>query len=187
MTDDTVHNPTALTRCIHHGRGQHHGGRTLGLGADLHNRVPVPSNDEFRCLRDDAEVAKYGLLDAREMADSARKSAAAVTEADERTRRGSRGWWSVYASLRLLRSLGPSRTSLHALVQDLVPVFVNVVDRGCRTLSRHRRAEKVRRDIRWQVSLTAPDIERRAQTHSDRYIERVNVSMYAKTPKGTKI
>ena len=170
MTDDTVHNPTALTRCIHHGRGQHHGGRTLGLGADLHNRVPVPSNDEFRCLRDDAEVAKYGLLDAREMADSARKSAAAVTEADERTRRGSRGWWSVYASLRLLRSLGPSRTSLHGIVQELVPVVVSVVDSRCRNSSRRRKEGKVRRKIRDQVSLKSPDIERRVQTHSGRYV-----------------
>ena len=53
------------------------------MGNDSHNRAPKPSNDELRFLCDDAEEAVNGLLDAREMAESARGRAAAVTEAAE--------------------------------------------------------------------------------------------------------
>ena len=73
--------------------GEHHDGRPLGLGADSHDRAPVPSSDELRFLRADAEEAKNGLLDAREMAESARDRAAAATEAAERTRREQPGPW----------------------------------------------------------------------------------------------
>ena len=66
---------------------EHHDGRLLGLGADSHNRAPVPSSDELRFLRADTEEAMNGLLDAREMAERARDRAAAATEAAERTRR----------------------------------------------------------------------------------------------------
>ena len=57
---------------------EHHDGRLLGLGADSHNRAPVPSSDELRFLRADTEEAMNGLLDAREMAERARDRAAAV-------------------------------------------------------------------------------------------------------------
>ena len=76
----------------------------------------MPSNDELRFLPADTEEAKNCLLDSREMAESARDRAAAAKEAAKRTRREQQGWWSVFASLRLLRSVDPSRTSLHGLV-----------------------------------------------------------------------
>uniref|UniRef100_M4BMH3 Uncharacterized protein n=1 Tax=Hyaloperonospora arabidopsidis (strain Emoy2) TaxID=559515 RepID=M4BMH3_HYAAE len=71
--------------------GEHHDGRSLGLGADSHNRAYVPSNEELRFLRAGTEEVKYGLLDAREMADSARDRAVAGTESAERNRREQRG------------------------------------------------------------------------------------------------
>uniref|UniRef100_A0AAV1U8X0 Uncharacterized protein n=1 Tax=Peronospora matthiolae TaxID=2874970 RepID=A0AAV1U8X0_9STRA len=66
---------------------EHHDGRLSGLGADSHNRTPVPTGDELRMLRAETEEAKNGLLDAREMVESAQDRAAAATEAAERTRR----------------------------------------------------------------------------------------------------
>ena len=71
--------------------GEHHDGRSLGLGADSHNRAPVPSNDELRFLRADTGEAMNGLLNAREMAKSARGRAAAATEAAGMTRRKHQG------------------------------------------------------------------------------------------------
>uniref|UniRef100_M4B918 Uncharacterized protein n=1 Tax=Hyaloperonospora arabidopsidis (strain Emoy2) TaxID=559515 RepID=M4B918_HYAAE len=128
--------------------GEHHDGRYLGLGSDSHNRAPVPSNDELRFLRADTEEAMNGLLDAREMAESARDPAAAATKADERTRQEQQGLVERLLQLETAAFGGPSRTSLHGLVQDLIPVVVSVVDRGCRTAIRHRRAGKILSEIR---------------------------------------
>ena len=46
----------------------------------------MPPNDELRFIRVDTEEAMNSLLDARDMAESARDRAAAATEAAERTR-----------------------------------------------------------------------------------------------------
>uniref|UniRef100_A0AAV1UWD0 Uncharacterized protein n=1 Tax=Peronospora matthiolae TaxID=2874970 RepID=A0AAV1UWD0_9STRA len=66
---------------------ERHDGRPLVMSADTHNHTPVPSNEKLRILRADSEEEKNGLLDAREMAESAQDCAAAATEAAERTRR----------------------------------------------------------------------------------------------------
>ena len=150
--------------------GEHHDGRYLGLGSDSHNRAPVPSNDELRFLRADTEEAMNGLLDAREMAESSRDRAGAATEAAERTRWEQQGLVERLRQLETAAFEDPSRTSLCALGQDLVPVVVSAVDKGCRTLSRHRREGKVGREIRRQVILKAPYIESRVQTYSVRYV-----------------
>ena len=67
-------------------KGENHDGESPGLGADSHNGAPTPPNDEMRFIRVDTEEAMNGLLDARDMAESARDRAAAATEAAERTR-----------------------------------------------------------------------------------------------------
>ena len=58
-------------------------------------------------------------------------------------------WMNAYVNLRRLRSEDISRKSLHAFGQGLVPAVVSVVVKGCRILSRHRRAGKIRREICW--------------------------------------
>ena len=94
---------------------EHRGGRSPLFGADSHNRAPGPSNDELRFLRADDEEAKNGLLDAREMAESARDRAAAATEAAERTRREHQGLVERLRQLETAAFGGLSRTRLHAL------------------------------------------------------------------------
>ena len=169
MTDDTVHNPASLTRCIHQGRGSI---TTEGL------LYWAPIHMIGRLCRRVTSIVSFELtLKRRRTAYWMPVRWPRVLAIVQQLRRrlpggldGSSGaWWSVYASLRLLRLVDLSRTSLHALVQDLVPVVVSVVDRGCRTMGRRIRAGKIRREIRRQVSLKVPDIERRVQTHSGRY------------------
>ena len=65
---------------------EHHDEKSLGLGANSHNRAPVPPNNELRFICDNTEEAKNGLLNAREMAESTRDRAPAATEAAKRTR-----------------------------------------------------------------------------------------------------
>ena len=89
--------------------GEHHDGRPLVLGADSHDRAPVPSSDKHRFLRADTEEAKNALLDAREMAESARDRAAAATEAAERTRREQRGLVERLRQLETAEFGGPQQ------------------------------------------------------------------------------
>ena len=60
--------------------GKHHDGMSHRLGADSHNRAPVPSNDELRCLLSETEEAVNGLLDAREMVERTRREQQGLVE-----------------------------------------------------------------------------------------------------------
>ncbi|CAI5711108.1 unnamed protein product [Peronospora destructor] len=126
---------------------EHHDGRSHASGTNSHNRTPVPSNDELRFLRADAEDAKNGLLDAREP-ESARDRAAAATEAAERTRREQQGLVERLRQLEIAAFRGPQQNESARARAGLGPSRRQRRRQGCRTLRRHRRAGKVRREIR---------------------------------------
>ena len=92
LRDRRFDQQSSVARPMHQSREEeHHGGRSLSMSADSHNQAPGQSNDEMRLLRAEAKESKNALLDAREMAESARNRAAAATEAAERTRREQQG------------------------------------------------------------------------------------------------
>ena len=143
MTDDTVHNPASLTRCIYQGR------RSITMEGFL-GWAPILIIGRL-CRRVTSFVSFVLTLKRRRtafwMPMRWPRGLEIVQQLRQRLQRGpdgsSRAWWSVYDSSILLRSVDPIRTGLLALVQDLVPV-VSVVGRGCRTLSRYRRARRTK-------------------------------------------
>ena len=84
----------------------------------------------MRFLRAETKETKNGLLDAREVAEKAQDRAADATEAAESTRRKQKGLVERLRQLETAAFGGPSRTSLHALGQDLVSVVVTASSRG---------------------------------------------------------
>ena len=92
------------------------------------------------------------------MSKSAQDRRDSAVEATERTQQEQQGLVERLRQLETATFESPSRTSLHALGQDLVPIVVSVVVKGCRTLRRHRKAGKTRREVLREVRYEAPDI-----------------------------